>query len=161
VPGTWYGWQILVTDLGALGLIAGGIALTSNSTSFVFIPVIGGVTYLADAPTIYGLHGDTSRIPGSLLRRILLPAAGAGVGVGLGALVDSGSGRTDCSEGCAAIALGVVGFGIGVLSAMIVDWVSASEPDRAAPPVAATGETWAPVVVVGSRSQSVGLLMRF
>lgn len=162
VAGRWYGWQIMIADVGALGLIAGGIALTSNSSAFAFIPITGAVVYVADAPLIYVAHGDASRLPGSLFCRILFPLAGAGLFFGLGAIVDAANGSKGCSEGCAAIALMEIGFGIGVLVAMVYDWITAREPDRAdLQTPAVRGVVWAPVVALGPTSQTVGVVLRF
>jgi hypothetical protein len=58
--------------------------------------------------------------------------------------------------------VGTFGFGIGMLGAMIYDWVTASAPDRPAVPRAATTTVlWAPVVVLGSRNQMVGVVLHF
>ena len=160
IRGEWYGWQIMLTDLGAIGLLAGGAALTSDSSAYAFLPIVGGVTYLADAPIVYAAHGDAARIPWSLTRRILIPVALFGVGYGIGAAAINSS--EDCSKSCAGALFGTIGAGIGMLGAMIYDWATAREPDRAAATTAAaSGLVWAPILVLGPRGQEIGVVMRF
>jgi hypothetical protein len=160
IAGEWYGWQIMLADLGAIGLLAGGAALTSDSSAYAFVPIVGGVAYLADAPIVYAAHGDAARIPWTLTRRILIPVALFGVGYGIGAAAINSS--EDCSKSCAGAVFGTIGAGIGMLGAMIYDWATAREPDRAASPVGvAQGIVWAPILVLGPRGQEIGVVMRF
>jgi len=58
--GDWYGWQIMVAEVGAIGLLAGGGALTSMSSSFMFLPNLGGVVYFGDGPLIPQFGGRPS-----------------------------------------------------------------------------------------------------
>jgi hypothetical protein len=160
IRGEWYGWQIMLADLGAIGLLAGGAALTSDSSAYAFVPIVGGVTYLADAPIVYAAHGDAARIPWSLTRRILIPVALFGVGYGIGAATINSS--EDCPKSCAGGVVGTLGAGIGMLGAMIYDWATAREPDRAAATTKAdSGLVWAPILVLGPRAQEIGVVVRF
>ncbi len=157
--GTWYGWEIMLADLGAAGAMAGGGVLTGNSSAFAFIPITGGLAYYTGGPIVHLAHGGGAA--GSLVRRLLMPVGGLAVGGGLGALLDSGSRHGDCSEGCALIGLGLLGFGTGMVAAMVTDWVVAREPEKTVPRGAGLSEpSWTPVVVMAPKP-SVGLVVRF
>jgi hypothetical protein len=158
--GEWYGWQILLSDTAAIGLLVGGGFLTGNSSSFAFVPIAGGVLYYSGGPLIHVAHFVSGAARGSFLRRLLVPLVPAAVGVGIGAAVGSSSSNADCGKGCAAFLLGAGGFGLGMLGAMGYDWVTATEPAK--PSADALGDTgWTPMLAVGGRGLGVGLAMRF
>jgi hypothetical protein len=80
---------------------------------------------------------------------------------GVGALALSGAHRgEECSYACGVALFGAAGFGLGMLGAMVTDWVTAREPAR---PAAAEpgGRAWAPVLVLGPRIKAAGVLVRF
>ena len=90
-----------------------------------------------------------------------MPVGGLAVGAGLGALLDSGHPRHSDCNGCAVWGLGLVGFGTGMLAAMVTDWVLAREPEKTVPRGVGLSEpSWTPVVVMAPRP-SVGLVVRF
>ncbi len=158
--GDWYGWQIMLADLGAITTLSVGGVLTGNSSSFAFIPITGGAAFYAGGPLVHVAHRNGQAATKSLLLRLLVPIGGAALGVGAGALFDSR--HQDCSEGCAKIFLGIAGFGAGMLGAMGTDWVTAREPmpalriasDAAAP-------SWAPTLAVTRQGAGVGMMFRF
>lgn len=157
--GNWYGWEIMLADLGAASAMVGGGVLTGKSGAFVFIPITGGLAYYTGGPLIHLTHANGA--VGSLLRRLLLPVGGLALGAGVGALVDASQRRRDCGEGCGAFVLGLVGFGTGMLGAMVTDWVVAREPEKTVSGVVGRSEpSWTPVVVIAPRP-NVGLVVRF
>ncbi len=160
--GEWYGWQIMLTDLGVIGALLVGGVLTGNSSAFAFIPVIGGVAFYAGGPVVHAAHRNGSGAANSLWLRILVPIGGAALGVGIGALIDAGQRRSDCGEGCGKFVLSVAGFGAGMLGAMATDWVTAREPIRAeAPRAVAAKPAWSPTLVVTQHSAGAGIVLRF
>jgi hypothetical protein len=164
VPGHWYGWQILLADLGVLGLIVGGTALSSEvSNAYVFLPILGFTIYIVDAPILESVNQNPERVPWTLGRRFLIPVAVGLVGFGIGALgYPSHAGDSDCTGPCAGAVGATFGVLIGMVGAMIYDWIASSTPDRPALPRAATsGIIWAPVVMVGPRTQMAGVVVRF
>jgi hypothetical protein len=158
----WYGWQIMLADFGVIAALAGGAALTSNSSAFAFVPITGGVGYFGGGPLVHVAHGNGERAVKSLMVRLVAPLGGASVGWGIGNLLDSAQHhRSDCAEGCARLALGIAGFGAGMLGAMVIDWVTAREPEPPATRSSAGEPIWAPVFVLGSRTRGAGIAIHF
>jgi hypothetical protein len=158
----WYGWQIMLADLGAISSLWVGGILTGNSRAFAFVPIAGGVGFYAGGPLVHAAHSNGGGAGKSLLLRFLIPVGGAALGVGIGALMDSGQRRSDCSEGCAKAFLGIAGFGAGMLGAMVTDWATAREPMRALPPASnASSTAWSPTLVVTRQSAGAGIVVRF
>lgn len=159
--GDWYGWQIMLADLGAISTVYVGGALAVDSSSFVFIPITGGLAFYAGGPLVHVAHGNGQSATKSFLLRLLVPIGGAALGVAAGALIDARH-HSDCSEGCARVDLGVGGFGAGMLGAMATDWITAREPMpalRIAPE--ATAPSWAPTLAVTHQGAGVGMMFRF
>ncbi len=132
--GPWFGWQVMLVDAGAIALVPGGGALTSNSSGFAFLPILGGATYLGGGPLVHALHDDPGGAGRSVALRLGVPIATGGVFAGLAALTSSGGTSDLCyphdQRTCAAIYGAAVGIAVGMLGAMVVDWITSSEPAR-------------------------------
>jgi hypothetical protein len=120
----WYGWQNLLCDAGALGLVLGGAALTteyaedhfsaSTPTVAPYVMGAGAVTYAVCSPAVHYAHGGRGQAGGALGLRIGLPVAGALVGSKLESCPqheDAGF----CGTGL------FVGLGVGIVSAIALD----------------------------------------
>ncbi len=134
--GPWFGWQVMLVDVGATALIAGGGALTSTSSGFAVLPILGGVTYLGGGPLVHALHDDPGGSARSIALRVGVPIATGGIFAGLAALTASSETSDICyphsERTCAAIYGAAVGIGVGMIGAMVVDWITSSEPARTA-----------------------------
>jgi hypothetical protein len=162
--GAWYGWQIMLADLGVIAMLAGGGVATGSSSSFAFIPIIGGVTFYADGPLIHLGHGNSAGVRRSLLLRGLVPLGVAALGAGVGAVLAAGqrSHSEECNVGCAAGITATIGFGAGMLGAMIADWATAREPVFPAQVAQqATEPLWTPMVMLTPRGGGAGVVVRF
>lgn len=160
--GEWYGWQIMLADLGVIGALAGGGVLSSVSRDFAFIPIIGGVGYFAGGPLVHLGHGNPGGATKSLLLRLAVPFGAAALGVGVGALASKDTRSYECPRGCAVLLSATFGFGLGMLGAMVTDWVTASEPVRPGSRGSAASEpVWVPVLVLGSQGSGGGVVVRF
>ena len=160
--GGWYGWQILLADLGAITTLSVGGALSSHSSSFAAFSVAGGVVFYAGGPLVHVAHHSGPAAVRSVLLRLLVPIGGAALGLGVGALIYSGQPRSDCSEGCAKSVLGIMGFGAGMLGAMATDWIIAREPIGALPGSSeATASSWTPTLVLTREGAGAGIVVRF
>jgi hypothetical protein len=121
----WYGYQIMLTDLGSLLL-----AVSSRQTRY-----LGTMGLLAVPAVIHGVHHNTSMAIASPLLRVGLPVAG---------LLISRS-ATDCStpgpddDGTCGLQRNLIGAGLGLLTAMIIDYSQAFyEPELTYAPVPPT-----------------------
>ena len=113
----WYGWQVLLVDLGALAF--SGAALGSGSTALTY--VAGGIQ-LFGPPIVHWSHGRVGAGFGSMGIRVALPLLGALVGYS-NAKCTRGYSLEDCSPQVIAT---VIGLGIGQIVASIVDIASLS-----------------------------------
>lgn len=104
----WYGWQPLLADGAAVGLIAIGVARVNadrSSTSWF----LGGIAvYALAAPSIHALHGRFGAAENDLALRLVLPIAGGLAGAFIGGVF----GPQSC-EGTAGSNFGGGGSGIG------------------------------------------------
>jgi hypothetical protein len=121
----WYGYQIMLTDLGS-------ILLLTNSGQY-----LGTISYLAVPAVIHGLHHNRSMAIASPLLRLGLPLAGMLIGVSAENCPHNTS--SDDGESC-GLGGAILGLGIGLLTAMILDYSLASYEDvptyGAVPPTA-------------------------
>jgi hypothetical protein len=166
-PGGWYGWQLMLVDLASTAAIVGGGVASQDGGPAVAIPIAGGVGYLAGGPLVHLAHGERDRAWRSTLLRAFLPLGAGALAAGVGALA-AGSGSSDvCSSkrACGAALGGVVGFGAGMLAAMVADWWDAGSSRTFVSPLqpssrVAEAHAWLPLVVVGPRT-TVTLAFRF
>jgi hypothetical protein len=159
---SWYGWQIMLADLGAIGALVGGGAATAESSGWAFIPIAGGAGYFAGGPLVHLAHGNGDRAAKSLLWRILAPTIGAAFGAGLAAGLTTGKpSGSECPRACGIELAAVFGFGAGMLPAMFIDWASAREALLVTPSSADGRLSWAPVLALGPRGKGAGVVVRF
>jgi hypothetical protein len=96
----WYGWQMLVADAVALGLM---LAATDDAG------LAGAVLYLGSGPVIHGAHGRGEALAGSLGLRLGAPVAGGALG---NATCTDRTGSLACVE---ETAIGILlGMGVAV-----------------------------------------------
>lgn len=126
----WYGWQTFTADGVALGLLllAAGSATRESGNETGTLVGLSGATYLFAAPVIHATHGRVGMSFASAGVRVALPIGGMLAGL---SAADCGSGSDEmfCGMGEA-----VVGFSIGVLSAVLIDgalFAWESPPERA------------------------------
>jgi hypothetical protein len=134
--GQWYGWQTLVCD---------GVSVLT----VVVVVGIGG--YLLCAPIVHVAHGRGLIALADLGLRVGAPVAGAFAGAGLGYLADDASGRNS-TYGGAALVGGVLGFGVGLLGAVIVDAAVLAREDAPLDGREARQSQFTILPVVGPRS---------
>ncbi len=110
---SWYGWQTFLADAVSAGLFAGGIAARNGA-----IAVVGGIGYVAGAPTIHGLHGSSTRTGLSVALRLGLPLLGYLIADGMSTCKDPAEEPCDLPG-----AMGATG---GALLAAPIDWFAVS-----------------------------------
>jgi hypothetical protein len=151
-----YRWQVLAAD----AVVGSAVLVAAHSESGTGV-VIAGVAYVLTAPLIHIAHDRGGRAFGSLAMRVALPLFGALVGT---ALVDMGARKCAppasedlCDgDGDDEVAVGaLLGFGVGALSAMIIDAAFVARP------VPRERPTWAPQVGVTRDRVSLGIAGRF
>ena len=126
-PRSWYGWQILFTDGGAVGLVGLGV-LSSSSTVAIQTAIASSLVYFGGGPIVHGLH-DRGLVAGeSFGLRLGLPFSMGLIGAG-GAWAMSGgcSGGSGCMLNPGEGALGGALFGIAAASVIDIA-VLAHEP---------------------------------
>jgi hypothetical protein len=127
-PSRWYGYELMLGDVTALGTAA-ALAKTSGGTA----GIIGVVGFVGLPPLIHNLHGNGRLAVYSPIYRVLLPVFGALIGAGL---ESCSSGELFCGVGGA-----IVGGAIGMAGAMAIDYSLArqrptsDEPAATIPPV--------------------------
>lgn len=142
-----YRWQIAVVDAAGLAL-----AFSQNQTG----TSLGGLAYALGGPVIHGMHGHGGRVLASMALRVGLPLALAIGGGELGRQDCSGPDDYDC--GGANIGGALLGFGLGVVTAMVVDDALIARPVAIRKHDDAT---WAPQIAVTPRHVGLGALGRF
>ena len=146
-PMQWYGGEVLLVDLASDLAMLGGALLVSNGSDNGgggVVALLGGAGYLTGGPIVHAAHSSSGRIvAGSLGLRFALPLLGAAVGAfaASGCSAPPPSTSSDFSFDLSGLdCLGaqlqgmLIGFGVGMLTAQIVDAAFLStEPARAAP----------------------------
>ena len=141
----WYGWQVMAADLAAIGLLGAAIG-TNHGPAPAVLASLGAATFLLVPPLLHLEHGS----PGDARASFLLRAVPVVLGIVGGVLVA----RTqDCTEGCGALVLPVVGLA-GSVVGMVIDWAALStEP--------APRLSFAPVLGASGRTAGLGFSLRF
>ena len=101
----WYGYQIILADLGSFVLVSGGFGKSAQK--------VGVVTFVAAAPIIHGMHGNIFGAALSPVMRVVLPIAG----------VYTGQKLFNCAprdEYCSLVG-GLLGGGLGLVIAIGFD----------------------------------------
>ena len=142
----WYGWQIMLTDVAAIGLLATSLMAREDGSAGHLSESLEGAgmgAWLLGGPTIHLAHGDAIQSIGSLALRGLLPIAGAIVGSSIGEAGAEG-------ELLAGLQEGIYGLLAGAATAAVLDWTllsyetvarpasEASQPGSLAPSIAFT-----------------------
>jgi hypothetical protein len=111
----WYGWQTLLTDVGAIVLAAGALGLGEDPAARP-VGIASAALYFGGGPAVHFVHGRVGTGLIDLLLRVGLPATG-----GLaGAAISNCSGRNAgqfCGLGAAAGGLLLGGIAASVLDA--------------------------------------------
>src|SRR6188768_894019 len=139
----WYGWQTLASDVASIGLFFGGARIAANHGGLYdsdtpmadVVATLGIVGYAAGGPVLHHLHHRPEAAAGSVGLRLGLPALGWAIGT---LASPSCPPPSDAYYGdCGAGGL-VVGVGVGVLAAIIIDATAlgweASKPEPPAGP---------------------------
>ncbi len=105
----WYGWQNLIVDGG---VIVGGLALSAATAEAGGVVLVTG--YFFGGPIVHWSHGQVGRGFASLGIRVAAPLLFAGLGYAV--FQRDGSGAD-----LRGLAGAILGFGLGVVSAIVVD----------------------------------------
>jgi hypothetical protein len=136
---TWYGYQTLLADSLLFATIVG--AATSDSAP---VAIAGVGAYFVASPVIHSLNHQPNNLGLSVLFRLALPLAGFAIG----------SGRADChdseEESLCTFGQGLVGFGIGMIAATVIDAALAWKTNPASP----DNQPAAPRVVAPAQSRT-------
>jgi hypothetical protein len=131
----WYGYQIMAADLTSVGLAVFGAQSSVGEIGLVIGPSL-----------IHTVHGRIGMAIGSPMLRLGLPAAGALVGAlarpcaSTGRDPGQGLGEAAEQDGWCGTQSALLGAGVGLLVAMILDWTMAWEPvEESAIPAASSG----------------------
>lgn len=117
--GDWYGWQTLLTDAAATGLLYSATQFPNEDGALPGVLAVAGLaTYLLGGPIVHAIHGG--HVGRSLAARALLPVAGVPIGFAIYALVHTRS-SDQCGCGLASLGAGVIGLGVGMIAASAVD----------------------------------------
>lgn len=156
----WYGWQTLLSDATAVGLL--GIAGASRNPDWL---VPSGVVYGAGAPAIHLAHGRLGAAVGSLALRVWVPLVGSGIGL-VAAHCSPTPGDEDGNGSC-ALTGAVYGFIVGAGVAMVLDMAvlswepSKPETQEAPPPPPSFAWSVAPTMDPKSGAKGVSMVGTF
>jgi hypothetical protein len=147
---SWYGWQIAIVDAGSMGLWVVARQVSGGGAAPSLLALTGTAGYLVGSPIIHGFQGRSAGVVGgSVALRLLMPILGLVVGTAAGQPAVArceaqGSSQSDALAGVAlcpfeALAYGVVGAGIGMVTASTIDVLALSWKPRRGPPEAPAG----------------------
>jgi hypothetical protein len=131
----WYGWQILLADAGAFGLLSLGLltpGLPDGARSA--LDGVGVLVYVADGPVVHAMHRHETRAGSSGLLRLGLPLFGLLAGFGTAVVL----GRGEASYGD-PIAWALRGAAVCTVPAVLLDttMLAWDPPSVAVPPASA------------------------
>jgi hypothetical protein len=118
----WYGWQVLVVDVG-LVVATAATAATLDGDGAGAVVLIGAGGLVLSGPVIHSSHGRRDLAGRSLILRPLLPAVGAAAGF----LVGGRAVDEPDDDGYGALFSGFLGFTAGLAVAEIIDMASGWE----------------------------------
>ncbi len=153
----WYGYQILLVDVGSLAL--------AYSTSGVSLLGTG-----LSGPMIHWAHGHPRRALRSMLMRVGMAGAGTLIGtVVINVLLERGEaecirrGDDECGDGreFASLLWGLAGFGVGIIGASVLDSAVLAWDDPPSPKPAPTGLRVAPSFAVVEGGGTLGVVGMF
>ena len=146
----WYGWQTLLTDAAALGLLVGAASSQSTATPGLALYALGG-------PGVHAGHGHAGKALGSLALRVSLPVTVGYVGY---AIDSANCGESEWFCGLEGAAAGIL---VGTVAAITIDSAVLANEDA----VGATRKNasrrvrFAPAVSVVPGRYSAGLVGTF
>ena len=143
-PDLDYRWQVIAADGVSLAFAFSG---NMNATS------LGIAGYVVGAPLIHVVHGEGGRGGTSLVLRVALPLVGVYAGQALARRSCSGD-DLDCDDGSFGGA--ILGLGLGVLTAMVVDAALIARPVKRKPTM-----TWVPQLTAAHDRVGLGVAGRF
>ena len=157
----WYGWQVLLVDLGALALSSA--ALGSGSTALTY--VAGGIQLFVP-PIVHWSHGRVGAGFSSMGIRLAFPLMGTLAAYSATNCTFTNVGnpslpvREDCSPRVTAM---VIGLGIGQIIASIVDIASLSYESTSPPAAQRTprGPQWSASIVPTAHGLEMGVVGSF
>jgi hypothetical protein len=175
IGSSWYGYQLLMTDAFAVMTLAGAASVGTNGgsgSSALSVPLgaLGSFVYVGAGAAIHGLHHHSGKAAASVLLRIGSPIVGAIIGAFAGRAMAARSqpsdGDTVDPQGFLELVGGVMGFGAGMLSAILVDDVfiavdrPASDSDAPVAPLPRTALAVTPYAgaVPGARGEAQAAL---
>ncbi len=110
----WYGYQTIGADVVTTSLLVSA-AVTDDSASKVLF-VASASTYLVASPVIHAAHDRGGAAIGAVGLRVFAPLS-----LGLLGVLVGGAGSGSRSNWGAPLVGGVIGLGLGVLTAMVID----------------------------------------
>jgi hypothetical protein len=126
-PGTWYGWQILLTDGAAVSLVGLGTLSSSNGVA-IDSAIASSLVYFGGGPIVHGLHDRGLAAGESFGLRLGLPFTMGLIGAGGAWALSGGCGSgSGCMLNPGEGALGGALFGIAAASVIDIA-VLAHEP---------------------------------
>ncbi len=117
----WYGYQTLAADGAATGLLLGAVASHREVSKGFF--VLSATTYLVASPVIHAANGQGGVALGALGLRVAAPVSLGLLGLAIGAASD-----TRGNWGAPLLG-GVIGVGLGVITAMVIDTAALARKD--------------------------------
>jgi hypothetical protein len=118
---------------------------------------LGALTYILGGPIVHGFHDEGGRMGVSLALRLGLPIL---LAYGGASLAQANSRCRADDDDCDGGALGgaLLGFGLGVATAMVIDTAVIARPIEVRRPPSAT---WAPQIAVTPQRVGLGVIGRF
>jgi hypothetical protein len=163
VATSWYGWQTLLSDAGAIGLWSlaavvdeaqyGSASWRSYQAWSTALTASGFAVYALGAPAILLAHGHGDKVADSLVMRVGLPFGGALVG----ALAGGAACGPSYDEVPCPLVAGVLGFVAGGVAAMVLDAVVVAH-EAVGPP---TGSRFQTIIIPTSGGGTFALAGRF
>jgi hypothetical protein len=158
----WYGWQILLSDVGSLTelavaeTLASGSAPSGNRDAGVVVFALSVSQFVLGGAIVHASHRQWARAGLSIGERLLLPATGFVLGLAL-----APPARGD--EVSDAFPLAAMGLLAGMAAAHVVDAAVLSTippPTSERAPANAAGMAWMPVVLVApdARDRAAGII---
>jgi hypothetical protein len=140
-----YRWQIFLADSASLAF-----ALSGSEKGVT----VGALGYLLAAPIVHLAHDEGGRAGLSLALRLGLPIVAASAGA---ALTKHACADPDDCDDDGSLEGAILGFGLGMLTAMVVDTVLIARPVK----THKTTTTWVPQVTATSQHVGLGVVGRF
>ncbi|HEY4013522.1 MAG TPA: hypothetical protein VGM06_09305 [Polyangiaceae bacterium] len=140
---SWYGYELLMADAFTAMSFAGAAA-AGNGAAGGALAALGGAVYVGSGAAIHVMHHQGGKAVASVVLRVGAPFLGGLIGLLVGQsnarqVTPLDSATSSNTSTLPAIFDAIVGFGVGVVSAVVVDDVFLSferSPGQEAPPPA-------------------------